>query len=261
MAASIDTIKELAFLCKKYDKVEHFMDIMYVYDKVKPGYLVDFENEGRAALVLFKSEIAPLLQELGLFVSYRHGGYITYDSKLYKQWDSIIGFYFKEKQKGKYFLGYPSCCELAWHNSGNLLIFSIYDTLKRIIVENDTAALNKWRNFIIVRATVPHFPCTVQCPNSAAQVAKFRKVQQKYAPLAPSYSAERSLAAKQVAIDNLKAINHQGVRTIFGKSLPFLVATKSTFHLDNHFFENIEEFIANPDSKLIARMEAYIKNS
>lgn len=257
-------IQQLATILVQYDKPDNFMDIMYVYERVKLGYLIGFDNQEhkREIIYTFKKEIAPLLEGLGLFISYKHGGYITYDRKLYQNWNSTITFYFKRNQKGSYFLGYPICCETAWNNSPNLLSFSIYNILKRFLVEKDRKSRDLFIQFLMMRTTAPHFPCTVTCRESIQWGGKLRTVQKKYAGFLPAdYFAEKEQFTKENTYDTVRTLSHAGVQRVFHKSLPFLRKNRQLFHLDDHFFQSAEDPVTDEAAflKLVARMGVYLK--
>lgn len=258
-----EIISELAKLLNQYQKPQDFLDIMRVYERVKPGYLIDFDNQNdkQQALYIFKRDIAPLVEALGLFMSYKHGGYITYDKHLHKKWEGFT-FLLKSKQKGHFFLGYPLCCEMAWNNSHNLFWFSMYDILKRIVADKDQIASKTFTEFLIVRSIVPHFPCTVTCHPSREWAMRLKRVNDRYAPFLPaSYFSQEQESRKQTDFKNFKSIRMQGVQKIFKKSLPFLMKTRDIFHLDDAFFSNVEAFLAAPQQHehLLAEIEAYMK--
>ncbi len=258
----IQIITQLADLLKQYNAPHHFLQLIFVYKKVKKGYFPQTQNNSQVKN-LFENEVTPLLRELGLYVSFRHSGYVTYDANLYQSWNGL-GFHFKKRKFGSYYLGYPDCCELRYNITEQLLSFHLYYIIKRILLDKDKEAAAKFDMFLEDLMEIEEYqPCVVGCPKTNRRAQAFREIRKEFSQFLPSnYMAKRKEIAKESALDMLKPVNFRYTQHKMKKVLPLLKkeGIKDLFQLDENFFQEVEEFLENPQSKkeMIARAEAFI---
>jgi len=264
MNKEIKTISELANKLNGYGASKDFLQIMLVYNKIKNGYFPQ-TNDKLEVKHIFESEITPLLKQLGLYVSFKHGGYVTYDEKKYKSWDGW-GFHFKKKEFGSYYLGYPKCCELRFNLFPQLLSFHLYYIVKKILIDKDNNAVSKLERYIEDGIETEEYQsCVIGCPNHHQRAQSFNQVRKQLSALLPkNYVAKYRMIVKNSLLDLLKSINQKHSQNKMRNSLIVLKSKKmrEIFRLEEEFFIEIEELIRNPASKreLIAREEAYLKS-
>lgn len=260
---NIQTIEKLANLLNKHEASNHFLQIMCVYKKVKNGYFPQTKNNSEIKQ-LFENEVAPLLRELGLYVSFKHGGLVTHDEALYKSWNSF-GFHFRKKHFGAHYLGYPDCCDLRFNIAEQLLSFHLYYIIKRILVDKDKKVAAMLDMMIEDLMEIEEYqPCVVGCPKTHRRAQAFREVRKEFSSFLPSnYLAKRKERAKESLFDMLKPVNYRHSQRKMKRPLAFLKNKKmrELFQLDDDFFQEIEDLLENPKSKkkIIAKAEAYLK--
>ncbi len=258
----ITIIIQLAEILNRFNAAEHFLQLMLVYKKVKKGYFPQ-TNDDAQTKKFFENDITPLLRDLGLYVSFKHGGYVTYDKELYKSWDGF-GFYVRKRKFGSYYLGYPNCCELRYNLTDQLLSFHVYYIIQRILINKDRKASAKLDMHIGDLSEIEEYqPCVVGCPKTHQRAQAFREVRKEFSSFLPSdYLAKREKIAKESLLDSLKPINYQYTQRTMKKLLPLLKKNdlRHLFQLDDQFFEEVEEFLDNPNSKkeMVARAVAFI---
>ncbi len=262
MVRDVEIIVKLANLLNRFNAASQFLQLMFVYKRVKNGYFPQTKNDPQIKQ-LFENEVTPLLRELGLFVSFKHSGLVTHHEALYKSWNSL-GFHFRKRKFGSYYLGYPDCCELRYNITEQLLSFHLYYIIKRILLDKDKEAVAKFDMFLEDSMEIEEYqPCVVGCPKTHQRAQAFREVRKEFSQFLPSnYMAKRKEIAKESALDMLKPVNFRYTQHKMKKVLPLLKkgGMKDLFQLDENFFQEVEEFLDNPQSKkeMIARAEAFI---
>jgi len=257
----IKTIEELAGILNKYNAAKSFLQIMFVYKKVKPGFFVQAEENREAGSVL--NQITPLIKDLGLYVSSKHGGYITHDYALFKSWNGF-GFYIEKKNLGSFYLGYPKCCETQFIIAPDLIGFSIYYNLKKVLIDNDKKAAAKFDMlFKDLMEVEEYHPCVVGCPETHKRAEVLKGIRKEFSSFIPSdYMAKQKEIIRETVLEILRAVNFRNVQRKFRKSLSLLKKRNLSelFSLNDNFFKEIEEFLDNPKSKkeLLAKEEAFI---
>ncbi|MBW2982123.1 hypothetical protein KY343_04545 [Candidatus Woesearchaeota archaeon] len=254
-------IEELARILNGYNAANSFLQIMFVYKKVKTGFFVQGE-ENKEVRAVFR-QIIPLVKNLGLYVSSKHGGYITHDYSLYKSWNGS-GFYFKKTNLGSFYLGYPECCETQFIMAPDLIGFSIYYTLKRVLIDRDKEAAAKFDMlFKDLMEVEEYHPCVVGCPETHKRAEVFKGIRKEFSSFIPSdYMVKQKEAVRNIILDILRTVNFRNVQRRFKKNLPLLKKRNLSelFSLTDDFFKEIEELLANPQAKkkLLAKEEAFI---
>jgi hypothetical protein len=252
--SKIETIAKLANLYNTYGLTRDFLEVMYVYEKVKVGYTPQLD--GNKELLIFKEKFFPYLKELGLFVSFKHGGYVTNNGHLFKSWNGWR-YYFKSKLLGSYYLGYPDCCQWGFSLTGTVLYgLTLYLALKKILK-------NKSRNDLVDLKSIQlafHKPCTVYCRKTKELAPRFVAVYEKYKQiLKPGFLAKRKLRIKDYLLNDLQGISKKVIQDNLKRKIKQIHKLRSVFDLDESFFEEAKQFLNNPDNKFIAEMEIFVK--
>ncbi len=260
----VQIINQLAeILVKKYDRSTDFLQIMFVYRNVKPGFFPQFRDEPEV-VPIFKKEVLPLLKELGFYVSFKHGGYVTLSHHLYKSWNGF-GYHFNQKNFGPHYLGYPECCQISFNLFPDLLSFSLYYQLQKIINENDHSFSNNFKSFFDNFLEIEEYhPCVCNCHGTHNRAQKLRRVRGEFIRfMSGSYLVKKKIDVKDSCINLITSLNQSYLQKKFKKQLKLLKShqMRELFHLDDDFFNVVEEFLADPHQKqkLLAEMEAYIK--
>ena len=254
-----EAISKLAGILRKYGYPESFLQIMDVYEKVKPGFLFQTEK----SKMLYDIIERPV-KELDLFITPKHGLYVTYDPKRFRSWKNPISYKLKGKQLGSFYLGYPKCCEFAFNSHlVRLFGFHTYYILKKALADKDSKALKRFKTFFKDLMELEEYgPCVVGCPETHKRAVKFRAVRKKYSSFLPSgYIKRRKKEAKEFLIENLELVKSGKSRKLFRKELPLIKKNAKTFHLRKDFFKEIESLLENPNSKkeLISKELHFVK--
>lgn len=143
---------------------------LYVMENVKPGFWL--QKIDRKSL----KKIRNVSGWFDLYVSKKHGGYVTKDKTLYKSWNRIFGF---ELDAEKY-IGYPACC-VEHHNtkaSKEKLFTDIYILIK--LVKENRMQLHSFREIMLPMLLLNHMPCKATCRESHDLGVMYLKVLNKY---------------------------------------------------------------------------------
>jgi hypothetical protein len=160
------TLLDLRDIAVKHDFAWHFKQVFFTLEGVKKGTyggctrpITDFSL--RKYLYKFRS--------LGLYVSHRHGVYITKDESLYKKWNSPF-FRFKHSLANE-FLGYPKCCVDAQDKDSSLKFMGIYTAVKDVLERGKN--IDYLRKFCFKFLYIDHKPHSLYCRESEQQESRY----------------------------------------------------------------------------------------
>jgi hypothetical protein len=251
----IKIINKLVMILNKYGDADNFFQLMLVYERVKPGFLVQYYYPHEKKV--FKREIVPLLKELGFYVSFKHQGYVTFDKKSYKSWNGFR-YYIHKNKFASHYLGYPKYCEEG--TTLNTFSLSAYHILKRIVIDKDQKYNLKLKEYLKFGKEIEWVPCTLTCHKTYQKAIIWKKVYNEFSQLMPNnFSALKFEIAKERLKNYLKNFSHIHQINKMKKALPLLKSKRATYGLSDDFFDDIEEFINNPNMNRLAELEAYVK--
>jgi len=247
-----ENIIKLAEILNEYGKSHHyylwhdFMQIMYVLKKVKTGYWAQTDDKKELEM------IAPYVKSLGLYISFKHQGYITYNKSKYNSWNGPW-FGVKRKNIGTFYLGYPHCCEAAYIQIGPFSNAHIYYILKQILVDRNIHAYKTLKQYIGDMVFLEEYtPCTLHCEESHKRAERFKNVFLEFKGLLPqNYLGQRRKEVIESMIKGISDIENPPIMEQFKKhSLPKLEKHhyKHLFKLEDEFYKEIESAMANPSA-------------
>jgi len=241
---NLETIKKIAEILAKYEEDRSYIELMAVYDGVKPGFLAQSDK--------MIEVLIPYLPALGMFYSKKHEGFVTKNKDLFESWEGLV-YYWHDKIKkdfGSFYLGYPKCCVEQYNESPGEIQSLYYFFFTQKALKDGSISKTMKEYFQMVTYLPSYRPCKLSCKESEELSGKMRKIVDKYGPyLKMNYEKENYESRKAGFADSLDLWrNKHAIKAQRKEILPGLEKWQRHNHVEEEFKSFARNFFANPEA-------------